>query len=321
MRALALGVALLSAASAASARENVTLPRSGLAVETNGAVTLVGLDGRVRRTLPGFRLRFTGVERAGQVELRDASGKHYELRAGALRSVPRGTVSLAGGFQVRFQGVWTLLRNGRVVRRFAPFTHVELDDSGTILTTFRSSRDGTVLTAPIARNLVSGARRVLPKGCRVGAARAGDRFELCGYPYVKRLVSTIVRVDGNGRRTIAGPALRAAHGPAGWWRSVTLSPDGRRLLAQWSGECEIPYAYFIDTRSGRVNVLGRDHRGGQAEAMTLGWLGNAALVTLPYGACGSSAVRPGVYAFEPRARPRLIHALPDVRPLTVAFWR
>lgn len=257
----------------------------------------------------------SGGELAGIVALQGPTARlgRAELHA-ALPVLPERTAAISASLGSE------PLRNGRTLQQFPRRTHLELDATGTVLTSFRVGEDG-VLTTPVARNLRTGARNVLPLSCRVGVQRERVRFELCGYPYVKRRLSTIVRVDGNGRRTIAGPALRAARGPAGWWRSVTLSPDGRRLLAQWSGECEIPFAYFIDTRSGRANVLGRDHRGGQAEAMTLGWLGNAALVTLPHGACGSSAERPGVYAFAPRARPRLIHALPDVRPLTVAFWR
>jgi hypothetical protein len=284
-------------------------------------VDLVGLDGRVRRTLPGFRLCFLGVERPGQVELRDRTGRGYELRAGVLARTAADAVRLAGGYAVRFRGRWTLLRNDRTLQQFPRRTHLELDDTGTVLTSFRAGDDGRILTTPVARNLRTGARDELPLGCRVGIQRPRVRFELCGHPYVKRRVSTIVRVDGSGRRTIAGPAHRAARGPAGWWRSVTLSARGDRLLAQWSGECEIPFAYVIDTRSGRATVLGRDERGGQAEALTLGWLGDAALVTLPHGACGSSAERPGVYVFDRRGRARLIHPLPNVRPLSVAFWR
>jgi hypothetical protein len=315
-------VALAAPMGAAAARDDRALPRTGLAVETNRGVDLVGLDGRVRRTLPGYRFRVWGVERRGQIELRDRSGRGYDLRAGVLAPRAADQMRLPAGYALRLRrSSWALLRAGRVVARFGPFTVAELDDSAKVLTSFRVAKDGAILTVPVARHLGTGARRILPRGCRVGAERASVRFELCGYPYVKRGVSTVVRVDGSGRRTIAGPAHRAPRGPTGWWRSVTLSADGRRLLAQWSGECEIPFAYVIDTRSGRATVLGRDQRGGQAEALTLGWLGDAALVTLPHGACGSSAERPGVYVFDRRGRARLIHPLPNVRPLSVAFWR
>jgi hypothetical protein len=189
-----------------------------------------------------------------------------------------------------------------------------------VLTSFRVAADGRVLAAPVARNLVTGVRRPLAKGCRVGVVRAAVRFELCGYPYVKNRVSTLVRVDSGGRRSLAGPAARGSHGPAGSWQSVALSPAGDRLLAQWSGECEIPAAFVIEARSGRARGLGRDRSGRQVEGLTLGWAGESALVTLPRAGCGSSAHRPGVYAFDRRGRARLVYAVPRARAIRVAMW-
>lgn len=315
-------LALLGVTTSASGRQDTSLPRFGIAVETGRGVNLLALDGRVLRTLSGFRIRFSAVERPGQIQLRDRSGQGYELRPGVLARTPADTVTLAGGYALRFRARWSLLRDGRTLQVFPRFTRLELDDTGTVLTSIRVREDGRAVTAPVARNLRTGALQRLPASCRVAIQRPRVRFELCGYPYLKRRVSTIVRVDEGGRRTLASPALRAAHGPAGWWRSVTLSAAGDRLLAQWSGECEIPYAYVIHARSGRATVLGRDGRGGQAEALTLGWARGEAIVMLPRGACGSSAERPGVYAFDARGRARLIIRVPDARPpLSAALWR
>lgn len=323
MRAGAVAVlALLSGTTSATAREETSLPRSGIAVETSRGVDLVGLDGRLRRTLPGYRFRSVGVERPGQIGLRDRSGRGYELRGGRLARAAADEVTLPAGYSLRFRGHWTLLRNHKTVQRFARRMHLELDDTGTVLTFFRVSDDGRILTTSLALNLRTGARRSLPVGCRVAVERPGLRFELCGYPYVRQHWSTIVRVDARGRRRIAGPALSAPpKRPLGWWRTVTLSPKGDRLLAQWSAECEIPLAYFIDARTGRRTIIGRDGAGRQAEGRTLGWLGDAALVTLPRGACGSSAERPGVYAFDARGRANLIHPLPNAFAISTAFWR
>ena len=38
--------------------------------------------------------------------------------------------------------------------------------------------------------------------------------------------------------------------PAGHWSGGYLSPDGRTLLAQWSAECEVPFAFFVSSRGG-----------------------------------------------------------------------
>lgn len=327
MRACAVAVAvmaLLGATSAVSARQETSLPRSGIAVETSRGVTLVGLDGRVRRTLSGFRFRVLGVERLGQIELRDRSGRGYELRAGLLARTAADQVTLGYGYRLRFRGRWALLRAGRVVERFAPRTHLELDDSGMVLTSFRVAKDGAVLTVPVARHLGTGSRRMLPRGCRVGAERADVRFELCGYPYAKRRVSTIVRVDARGRRILAGSARRGPLGPAGWWRSVTLSPDRDRVLAQWSGECEIPEAHLFDARTGvtRTSVLAANNDGAAVEAVTLGWAGGAPIVQLRRAACGTSADRPGVYSYDWHGKARLIYSLSGFPATTaVAFWR
>jgi hypothetical protein len=315
------GLALLAGTTSTPAQQNASLPRSGIAIQTSRGVDLVSLEGRVLRALSGYRIRVFSVERPGQVELRDRSGRAYEVRAGILAPAAVDTVTLVGGYALRLRRGWTLLRAGKTVQRFPRRTYVELDDSGTVLTSFRAGEDGRILTTPVARNLRTGARYTLPLGCRVGVHRANVRFELCGYPWLKRRASTIVRVDDHGRRTIAWPALRSPHGPAGSWQSVTLSTDGRHLLAQWSGECEIPLAYTVDARTGRSTVLGRDGTGGQAEGLTLGWLRESALVLLPQGACGSSAEHPGVYAFDRSGRASLIYRVREPRTYSAALWR
>jgi hypothetical protein len=142
------------------------------------------------------------------------------------------------------------------------------------------------------------------------------RFELCGYPYERTVSSTIVRVDARGRRTLAGPASKdTMDRPTGHWRSVALSPRGDRLLAQWSGECEIPTGYVVDARTGRATSPD-----GDAESLTLGWTGRTALVALLQGACGAGAERAGVYAVDPSGRARLIRAFAK-RHARAAYWR
>jgi hypothetical protein len=43
---------------------------------------------------------------------------------------------------------------------------------------------------------------------------------------------------------------------SGFWAYALPSPDGSSLLAQWSGECEVPHAFFVDT-GWAVTVDGR----------------------------------------------------------------
>ena len=106
------------------------------------------------------------------------------------------------------------------------------------------------------------------------------------------------------------PGMFVNGAPAGHWRFALLSPDGNRVLAQWSGECEVPRAYVATLQSGApVPVTGEASR--VPESFALGWTrGDRALVWLPAGACASGAEQPGVYGFDIPGRASLITTLP-----------
>jgi hypothetical protein len=98
--------------------------------------------------------------------------------------------------------------------------------------------------------------------------------------------------------------------PSGHWRFAILSPDGNRILAQWSGECEVPIAYVVTLQSGPpVPVTGESSN--VSESIALGWTrGDRALIWLPSGACAPGARQPGVYAFDASGRASLVTSLP-----------
>ena len=81
-----------------------------------------------------------------------------------------------------------------------------------------------------------------------------------------------------------------------------LSPDGRTLLAQWSGECEIPHAFVLPAGGGPLRpVTGERDWRTSPESVALGWLADGrARVRLLEGLCGHGARRPGIYAIDPR---------------------
>lgn len=109
------------------------------------------------------------------------------------------------------------------------------------------------------------------------------------------------------------PPGRIVYGqPSGHWRFALLSPDGNRILAQWSGECEVPTAYIVFLQGGSpVPITGAATPLHTPESLVLGWTrGDRALVTLPQGACGSGADTPGVYAFDAPGSATLITTLP-----------
>ena len=128
----------------------------------------------------------------------------------------------------------------------------------------------------------------------------------------------IGRVRADALRTLDDPAIdlpvpatSIVNGePAGHWRFAMLSPAGDRILAQWSGECEVPTAYVVTIQDGPpVPITGAGSE--MLESFALGWTrGGRALAVLPFGACGSGAEVPGVYAFDASGIASLITTLP-----------
>ncbi len=96
-----------------------------------------------------------------------------------------------------------------------------------------------------------------------------------------------------GTRIEDHPDLRS-----GFWAYALPSPDGSRLLAQWSGECEVPNAFFVEDGSA-VTVDGHRRMPGAADSIALGWTPDGrAVVRLLSGACSNGVDQPGVYVFE-----------------------
>jgi hypothetical protein len=123
-----------------------------------------------------------------------------------------------------------------------------------------------------------------------------------------RTYSVIKKMTGKTLRTIAGAAYGWGKlGASGHWVDVMVSPDGGTLLAQWSGECEVPHAFFIDTEgSDPVPVVPPEH-GSMPESGGLGWdPEGAALIDFPHGYCGGTHQPPGVYSLFPGGTPTLL---------------
>ena len=138
----------------------------------------------------------------------------------------------------------------------------------------------------------------------------GRAVAICGTD--NRPPDRIDVADGRDVRTlIHGPSSVAAAKRRGHWRAALLSPDGATVLAQWSGECEVPRAFFIDTATGAAHpVTGeRDERPFDApNSIGLAWADDrTALVVLPDGACGPGTQPGGLYAIAVGQPPRLIY--------------
>jgi hypothetical protein len=101
----------------------------------------------------------------------------------------------------------------------------------------------------------------------------------------------------------------AAAGRAGHWAWAALSPDGDTILAQWTAECEVPIAFFIDAAGGGPTpVTGEDDWAKSPESLALGWTTDGrAIAFLPNGpVCGSEATKPGVYLYSRPGRGELL---------------
>jgi hypothetical protein len=92
-------------------------------------------------------------------------------------------------------------------------------------------------------------------------------------------------------------------GPAGFWVPDRLfrSPDGRTLLAQWSGECETQTAYLVSVATGKVREIF-----GTNESTSNGWTSD-----------GRARVRLGYPIFEKYPRVRVQAGMYDVDPVTL----
>jgi hypothetical protein len=98
---------------------------------------------------------------------------------------------------------------------------------------------------------------------------------------------------------------------AGRWRYAVESSSGA-ILAQWSGECEVPMAYWIDDRGTEELVTGGSDISMAPESLGLGWTANGrAVVFLPKGACGSGAGSPGIYLYSSPGVGHLVYQARD----------
>jgi hypothetical protein len=128
---------------------------------------------------------------------------------------------------------------------------------------------------------------------------AVDGFRTCDHGAVG---SSIERRAADGQWVGLAEAL--THGgkeSLGHWRAVHPSPDAKTLLAQWSGECEIPIAFFLPANGGAPRPVTGEREWHKApESIAVGWSRDGrARVHLLRGACGIAAQRPGTYLIDP----------------------
>ncbi len=107
----------------------------------------------------------------------------------------------------------------------------------------------------------------------------------------------------------------------GHWRYSLSDPRSYdRVLAQWSGECEVPTAFFVDKDEREVEpVTGEESLADAPESLALGWTKRGqAVVDLPEGECGGTHRPPGVFLFRDPGGGQLLIGTP--RLAAVRMW-
>lgn len=194
-------------------------------------------------------------------------------------------------------------------------------------------------TGPVATLLESSSHRMLvsvrpggevdaapidraetPNGCQFASSAGGVWVALCGGEPQQPQVIEVVSPTGD-RRPLAEPP--ADSNDLGHWRWAVPSPDGRWILATWSGECEARTAFLIPNNgdAAATTVYGQAGLDGATNSVGIGWTPDGrAIVQLGTGACGTGADEPGVYLFDPSGREnRLLVSRPESSP-TVHLW-
>jgi hypothetical protein len=117
----------------------------------------------------------------------------------------------------------------------------------------------------------------------------------------------VIYDEGKEPQLVPPPTQGGQNGePLGHWRYAYGSPSGV-TLAQWSGECEVPTAYWIDESGTARIVTGERSVSHAPESLALGWSPDQrAVLFLPQGACGGSGSPPGIYLYSAPGVGRLI---------------
>jgi hypothetical protein len=146
----------------------------------------------------------------------------------------------------------------------------------------------------------------------VGEAAEGS-FELCFQAGQDEHGRFILDTGSTRRELDVSPPeptpTASAAGKVGHWAWGALAPDGQRIVAQWSAECEVPIAFFVDLESGEPEPVTGEHDWAKSpDSVALGWTTDGrAIVFLPRGpACGSGIEKPGIYLYSSAGRGRLL---------------
>ncbi len=179
--------------------------------------------------------------------------------------------------------------------RLRSFRHYDMTNIGEVLQRQSGGRFRVTRTGLVPTNVDPNRQSV---GCSPNATAA---TRVCGSQPGGDDEPTITLTRDGATRRVTGAAFpRDPSGRfAGHWARTLLSPDGRTILATWSGECESPSAFLVDVETGGTfsPESGTDY---PREAHGLGWTkAGDAVVYFTTGICGSAVDVPGIYLLRP----------------------
>jgi hypothetical protein len=299
MRLVAAAALAVVVPVAAAGAATGSVPRAAFVVGTQGGVSAVTLDGRVARVFRGYALY---RPRALNEQMLDvppvfvrSGGRTFAFDPDRRTFLPNGDRELRLPRGVRLvqerAKVWLTVR-GKSDLVAMPSARVFVSERRDVLTLPGATASrGYVVRLDLNRQI--------PKNCRVATTAGATWYLLCGYIW-GNAQSTVKALTPTGRlKSLVPPALRYGRRPDGWWTSARLSPDGKTLLLQWSGECESPSAWYAPASGGKAKPLAGDTA---TESFALGWAPDGrAVVQFPRAACGAGIHRAGIYLVDVRS--------------------
>jgi hypothetical protein len=299
-------------------------PSQGLVVQTKKAVLLVGLDGRVLRTLPGYTMGVGSRDLAldAVVQSDDAvpvllgpGGRVWEVANGTIVPVPPLTIPLPGGTEIA----------GRVVKRRSdgsPITAVVVKDTKTgkplaagAISSWFVTANGLLVTPKVVTDLAT-RRRWLLRGadwaqgvgtsfCDPAGVRGDRVIASCYFENVVRIFS----VAHDGSREILGKPFPYAEFGA---LAAFLSPDGKHVAATLAVGCGLTPSTIAPTDGGAARYIdGSSRAGARAQSWILGWTAAGKVVAeFQHGEC-TKVSPPAIYLVDPGTFKRTqIYVLP-----------
>jgi hypothetical protein len=130
--------------------------------------------------------------------------------------------------------------------------------------------------------------------CNGIAADLTIHYAICGDRFVR---------DGRTIPVVDPPGAQVGH-----WAKAYLSPDGKTFLAQWSAECEVPFAFFVPVAGGSPRfVTGGSDWMKAPPSIADGWTKDGrAIVELRPDACSGRTMRSGIYLISVDGKPKLL---------------